>query len=159
MSRKLALILTTVLTVFVLVTAVALALRLRGADVSVADDMPTAPTAASTPTDREAQYRQRLEEANTRLLELQAQVEQLQAQNAQLLERDRQFQQRIEEANRLLQQLQTPASTAMGGWPSGPAGLLEAGQWWGRDESEGEEHERHEWEESKHSGRGEHDDD
>ncbi|MCX7851704.1 MAG: hypothetical protein N2383_02865 [Caldilineales bacterium] len=144
MSRQLALMLTTALTVFVLGIGAALAWQIQNRPASAdatsieADPLPpvmvesqpvttTAPMMATAPLtdpEREALYRQRIEEANQRLLQLQAQVEQLRAQNAQLSQREHIYQQRLDEANRLLQQLSTTNSLAQGGLPGGQAGEI-----------------------------------
>ncbi len=134
MTQKTALILTTALTVFMIIVATALALRVSQPTTPIADaapiavpvtEMPTTvpPTAgesAATPPvtlspeevlQREALYRQRLAEANaqleaayTQMRQLQQQLQQLQEQNNLLLQREQLYQQRLQEANRLLAQ-------------------------------------------------------
>ncbi len=118
MSRKLALIVTTALTTFVLITVIALG-TLLGTSNTSAQEVPVATTeealepatevtavATEVPTNgidaeivqqREKAYRQRLEEANARLQELQDQ-------NAALLDREAAYRQEIQKANDLLAQ-------------------------------------------------------
>lgn len=160
MSRKTALILTAALTMFVIVVAGALAVRLGASNadptpVAAVETATVAPTTTAIAADavlqREALYRQRLEEANAQLQQayeqlrqLQAQIQQLQAQNATLLQREQIYQQRLAEANRLLQQ---SAQVVQQPWPSGPAGELEARRVEFRDDDghEWREHEERKW--------------
>ncbi len=155
MSRKTALILTAALTTFVIVVAGALAVRLgaANADPAPAAAVETATVAPNTTAiaadavlQREALYRQRLEEANTQLQQayqqlqqLQAQVRQLQAQNATLLQREQVYQQRLAEANRLLQQQSAQVVQPL---PSGPAGELQARRFEFHGDDEGHQGER-----------------
>lgn len=128
MSRQLALLLTTALTAFVLVIGAVLMLQLRNAKPTetemeaalAGDPLPIVEAAPFTPTipitvnvpepatpvmdpAREALYRQQIEEANRRLLQLQSQVQQLQEANQRLVQVQNQ---QIEQFQTRLQQLQ-----------------------------------------------------
>lgn len=126
MSRQLALLLTTALTVFVLVVGAVLMLQLRDAKpieaeaALVGDPLPMVEAAPFTPTmpitvsvpepvapvmdpERETLYRQQIEEANRRLLQLQSQVQQLREANQRLVQVQNQ---QIEQLQTRLQQLQ-----------------------------------------------------
>ena len=157
MSRKTALILTAALTMFVIVVAGALAVRLgaSGADPTPVAAVETATVEPIVTGDavrqREALYQQRLEEANAQLQQayeqlrqLQSQIQQLQAQNATLLQREQIYQQRLEEANRLLQQSVQIVQPS----PDSPTGELEARRVTFRsddDRDDRREHEEREW--------------
>jgi hypothetical protein len=136
MSQKMAVCVSAALTVFVLIVAGGLAVRLGGLPPAAMQAVEPAPAArveseavASPATldvliQREQRYRQQMEEANSRLQAayhdmraLQAQLQRLQTQNATLTEREHTYQQRLQEANRLLQQ--RVASTPLR--PIGPA--------------------------------------
>lgn len=131
MTRKAALVATTLLTVFVLVIMLGVLTRLTAADANavltsdtVAQDAPqsaqvspvaqsgTAPVVdAQLAQQREQIYRQRLDEANTQIQQANAQIQeaneqlqQLRAQNTQLLQREQTYQQRLQEANNRLMQ-------------------------------------------------------
>ncbi|MBI4307360.1 MAG: PepSY domain-containing protein [Chloroflexi bacterium] len=126
MSKKAALVITTVLTVFVLVMTFGLVARLSSTEASVALQAtggtaePPAPASAApgkqpaiAPLDpqvvlqREQTYRQRLNEANALLAQANEQMQKLQGQNAGVdpqvvLQREQTYRQRLEEANGLL---------------------------------------------------------
>lgn len=80
MSRRTALVVSSSLTVFVLVVVAALVARLGVSNASPT----TAPAGAEAAIPQEQRYRQRLEEANTRLQQAYAQVSALEAENASL---------------------------------------------------------------------------
>jgi uncharacterized membrane protein YkoI len=142
MTQKTALILTTALTVFMIIVATALALRLGNPTTPVADAAQAVPTVdvvpVTTPSQnlsleevlqRDAVYRQRLEEANaqleaayTQMRRLQQQLQQLQEQNNLLLQREQLYQQRLQEANRLLGQGNTASAASTAQAQGGPAG-------------------------------------
>jgi hypothetical protein len=137
MSQKLAVLVSVALTVFVVMVAGALAVRLGSArpDVAPSADSSQAvleertqvlsPWTMEVAQQRDQQYRQRLDEADTRLRrageqlrQLQAQRRELQSQNTMLLDRERTYQQQLQEANRLLQQFRlstSPNLNARGG--------------------------------------------
>lgn len=131
MSHRLAFLVATVLTAFVVATTSALVLHVgdRGEAQAQPDQADARDESAPASPDgstlsaaiqdavlqREAVYRQRIDEANAQLQQsqelvaaLRADLERLRAQNAALLERDATYRERLEEANRLLQQPAEP---------------------------------------------------
>jgi hypothetical protein len=139
MSQKIAVLVSTALTVFVVIVAGALAVRLGSSMPEMAPSADSSQAAMEGSSNgvnpstlelvqaRDHQYRQQLDEVNTRLHQaderlrlLQAQQQALQSQNALLLARERTYQERLQEANRLLQQV--APSTAPG--PKTPVGGL-----------------------------------
>ena len=139
MSQKIALVVSAALTVFVIVVAGALAARLGhgGLDEAASVASPQAPLEVSqaamgtVPTDivlrRDQQYQEQIEAAQGRLRQvdahvrrLQVRLQELQGQNATLLDREQTYQQRLQEANRSLQRLAPDAPADL----SGPAGYV-----------------------------------
>lgn len=131
MTKKGALVVTSLLTVFVLVIMLGVMTRLTAADASAnspsgavaqaapqgAQVAPIAQSSAAPVVDaqlaqqREQIYRQRLDEANAQIQKANAQIQQaneqfrqMQAQNTQLLQREQTYQQRLQEANSRLMQ-------------------------------------------------------
>ncbi len=139
MTKKAALVVTALLTVFVLVMMMGVMTRLTAVDASaspssdaVAQAVPqsaqvapiaqsdTAPVIdAQLAQQREQIYHQRLDEANAEIQKANAQIQkaneqlqQLQAQNTQMLQREQTYQQRLQEANSRLTQQGTQAVVA-----------------------------------------------
>lgn len=115
MSKKAALMVATALTVFVLLTvagvAAALGVSMTAPDsAAAAAPQPIAPVEVSEPLlDREREYADRIEEANVRLQQgysdiqdLQLRIQELEARNATLIEREEVYRSQLQEANRLL---------------------------------------------------------
>jgi hypothetical protein len=115
MSQKIALLVSAALTVFVVFVAGALAMRLGRATPAITQaaqsaqmepgepEIVSGPRTAPTPPQHEPGA---LQQTAAHIRTLQVQLQQLQAQNATLLEREQIYQRRLQEANRLLQ---TPA--------------------------------------------------
>ena len=139
MTKKAALVITSLLTVFVLVIVLGVTTRLTGAEATA--DPPSGATAQAAPQgaqvapiaqsstapvvdaqlaqQREQIYRQRLDEANAQIQKANAQtqkanglLQQFQAQITQLLQREQTYQQRLQEANNRLTQPGTQAVVA-----------------------------------------------
>ncbi|HXH10619.1 MAG TPA: hypothetical protein VNP04_12770 [Alphaproteobacteria bacterium] len=177
MSQRMAVVLSAALTVFVVIVAVALGARLgRSAPeaTSTVDPLPTAQRELGTVTSanvteivaqREQGYRQLVEEANGRLQQaydnvraLQAQLLRLQSQNAALVEREQTYQQRLQEANRLLQQL-APSAPAGSRGPTSEWQEANGAESGGRVAYSKAKKGKHERDDDRAYGRGEHDED
>lgn len=133
MTKKAALVVTTLLTVFVLVMMMGVMTRLTAVDASAgpssdaaaqavpqgAQVAPAAQSGAAPVIDaqlaqqREQIYRQRLDEANAQIQKANEQLRQMQTQNTQMLQREQTYQQRLQEANsRLLRQAASALATS-----------------------------------------------
>ncbi len=140
MTKKAALVVTTLLTVFVLVMMMGVMTRLTAVDASAgpssdaaaqavpqgAQVAPAAQSGAAPVIDaqlaqqREQIYRQRLDEANAQIQKANVQIQQaneqlrqMQTQNTQMLQREQTYQQRPQEANsRLTQQAASALATS-----------------------------------------------
>ena len=149
MGKKMALLITVGLTVFVLGAGAVIATNVNRTQTTSDSATAVAPTDATVETllSRDAQYRTNLEEANrviqeanAAIVDLQTQQSALQTQNETLLAREALYQQEIAKANAILQQSAEPQVITTS--PQASASTLAAPSY---EEVHHEESE-HEWE-------------
>lgn len=124
MKQRTALLLASALTLFAIIgaTAVIRASPTRQTEAATMANVPIlsqttsdpTTTGAALPADREAAYRAQIEQANSQLQAAYAQIQQLQNQNQELLQRENVYRQRLGENDQAIQLLQEQVNRLSG---------------------------------------------
>lgn len=124
MTQRSAALSAVALTAFIVIATVAVVLAMPGS--KTADGAALKATTVTVPAlstadaqtltviqAREQAYQQQIEQANTQLKDAYGQLQQLQAQNQQLLQREQVYQQRLQESNQIIQSHQTQSNQGL----------------------------------------------